>query len=266
MFTGVIRSAGNATLDLFADTGSIWRLWLAAMSSVVVGPFRGDRFRLQATMVQGVRAGFDSLPLVALITFLVGMIMALQSAYQLDQLGALDLVPNLVAISMARELAPLLTAIIVAGRFGSSIAAELGTMKVSQEIDAMTVMGINVVSFLVVPRLVALAIAMPCLTIFADLVGILGGMLVSVAVLGMGAEGYMQLTADALVLEDVYTGLVKALAFATIIGLIGCHQGLETRGGAEEVGKSTTTSVVRSIVLIIFADLFVTALFYVRGQ
>lgn len=266
MVSGVIRSAGAATLNLLADTGAVWRLCVSALSSAVIGPLRGERIRLRATMAQGVLAGFDSLPLVALITFLIGMIMALQSAYQLAQLGALDLVPSLVAVSMTRELAPLLTAIIVAGRVGSAIAAELGTMRVSQEIDALTVMGIDPVSFLVVPRLVALAMAMPCLTIFADAIGIFGGLLVSVSVLGMGANGYLMLTADSLVLQDVYTGLVKALAFATIIGLVGCHQGLETRGGAEAVGKATTTSVVRSIVLVICADLFVTALFYARGQ
>jgi len=230
-----------------------------------VGPFRGERVRARATVAQAVRAGVDSLPLVALICFLVGMIMALQSAYQLRDLGAMDLVAGLVAVSMTRELAPLLTAIIVTGRVGSAIAAELGTMKVSQEIDALLVMGLHPVSFLVVPRLVALVVTLPCLTIFADVIGILGGQAVAVVGLGMGADRYVALTVDAMVLEDVYAGLVKAAAFAGIIGLVGCHEGLKTSGGAEEVGRATTTAVVRSIVLIIVADLFVTALFYVRG-
>jgi phospholipid/cholesterol/gamma-HCH transport system permease protein len=180
-------------------------------------------------------------------------------------MGAARLVASLVAISITRELAPLLTAIVVAGRFGSAIAAELGTMKVSQEIDALTVMGIDPVSFLVVPRLVALALTLPCLTIFADVIGILGGLVVAVGVLEMGPSGYITLTFDSLVLEDIVTGLVKSLAFAGIIGLVGCHQGLKTTGGAEEVGHATTAAVVRSIVLIIGADLLVTALFYVRN-
>ncbi len=190
--------------------------------------------------------------------------MALQSAQQLRELGALDLVPNLVAISITRELAPLLAAIIVAGRFGSAIAAELGTMKVSQEIDALTVMGIDPVSFLVVPRLLALIVTLPCLTIFADVIGILGGGLVAGLVLGFGVSGFVSDAFAALTLEDVLSGVVKALAFGAVIGLVSCHQGLETRGGANEVGRSTTTAVVRSILLIIIADLFVTAWFYVR--
>ena len=258
------RLVGSATVNLLADTGEIWRLGLATASSVFLGPFRGQRIRLRATVLQALRAGYDSLPLVALICFLTGMIMALQSAYQLIKMGALDLVPVLVGISLTRELAPLLTAIIVAGRFGSSIAAELGTMKVSQEIDALTVMGIDPVQFLVAPRLIALAVTLPCLTVFADIVGILGGLAVAASVLDMGVPWYLSGTVDALVLQDIFAGLVKALAFALIIGLICCHQGLQTRGGAEAVGRATTTSEVRSIMLVVGADLFVTALFFVR--
>jgi len=265
VFGTALRFVGNTTLGLLADTGALWRLTASASERLFIGPLRGERPRFRSTIIQSVRAGYDSLPLVSLICLLVGMIMALQSAYQLRQLGAMELVPSLVAISVTRELAPLLTAIIVAGRVGSAIAAELGTMKVSQEVDALTVMGIDPVSFLVVPRLVALVIALPCLTVFADVIGILGGMLVSVTMLGMGSSWYVAFTFDSLDLQDIITGLVKAGVFAGIIGLIGCHQGLATEGGAEEVGRSTTASVVRSIVLIIGADLFVTALFYLRG-
>jgi phospholipid/cholesterol/gamma-HCH transport system permease protein len=262
---GVLRAIGGSTRDFVGDTGSLWRLTVAAFERSLIGPFRGDRFRLRATVTQAVRAGVDSLPLVALICFLVGMIMALQSAYQLRQLGAMDLVAGLVAVSMTRELAPLLTAIVVTGRFGSAIAAELGTMKVSQEIDALQVMGLNPVSFLVVPRLVALVVSMPCLVIFADVIGILGGQVIAVTGLGLGPDRYVALTLDSLVLQDVHTGLIKAAAFGAIIGLVGCHEGLKTSGGAEEVGRSTTSAVVRSIVLVISTDLFATALFYVRG-
>jgi phospholipid/cholesterol/gamma-HCH transport system permease protein len=250
---------------MLAETGALWRLAVQATRSFVLAPFIGGKIRFRETLVQAVRAGNGSLPLVALICFLVGMIMALQSAYQLQTYGALDLVSSLVAVSMSRELAPLLAAIIVAGRFGSAIAAELGTMRVSNEIDALEVMGIDPTSFLVVPRLIALMITMPCLTIFADLIGILGGMLIGVGVLELGFGSYLEDTVDSLVLQDIYTGLVKSVAFAAIIGLVGCHEGLSTRGGAEQVGRSTTSAVVRSIVLIIFADLFVTAWFYVRG-
>lgn len=260
-----LRSLGAATRGLLEDTGALSRLAASAVDRALIAPLRGEAVRLRPTVRQALEAGNRSLPLVALICFLVGMIMALQSAYQLAELGALSLVAKLVAVSVTRELAPLLTAIIVAGRFGSAIAAELGTMKVSQEIDALRVMGIDPVSFLVVPRLVGLLITLPCLTIFADLIGILGGLAVALGVLGMGWGGYLAETFDALVLQDIVTGIVKAFAFAAIIGLVGCHQGLATRGGAEGVGRATTASVVRSIVLVIAADLFVTALFYARG-
>jgi phospholipid/cholesterol/gamma-HCH transport system permease protein len=262
---GVLRTLGGTTRDFVAEAGALWRLGTAALERIVIGPFRGERVRARATVTQAVAAGVDSLPLVGLICFLVGMIMALQSAYQLRQLGAMDLVAGLVAVSMTRELAPLLTAIVVTGRFGSSIAAELGTMRVTQEIDALQVMGLNPVSFLVVPRLVALVITLPCLAIFADVIGILGGQVVAVTGLGLGAHRYVALTLDSLVLQDVHTGLIKAAAFGAIIGLVGCHEGLKTSGGAEEVGRSTTSAVVRSIVLIIATDLFATALFYVHG-
>lgn len=262
MLRAAFSVVGRSTLGLVADSGSLWRLAREAISRTVVGPFRGERLRFRAVVEQAVRAGYSSLPLVALICLLVGMIMALQSAYQLRELGALDLVAGLVAISITRELAPLLTAVIVAGRFGSAIAAELGTMQVSEEVSALKVMGIDPVSFLVVPRLVALLLSLPCLVVFSDVIGILGGEVIAVGVLGMGAGRYVSLTLDALVLDDIYTGLVKAFAFAAIIGLVGCHEGLATRGGAEEVGRSTTSSVVRSIVLVIAADLFVTTMFF----
>ena len=260
-----LLSVGAATLDVVADTGGMWRLATAALRRLLVDPFRGGRLRLPMVVHQIQRAGFDSLPLVMLISVLLGMIVAFQSAYQLDKLGALSLVANLVAVSVTRELAPLMTAIIISGRYGSAVSAELGMMQVSQEVDALTVMGIDPVSFLVNPRLVAFSIALPCLTVFADAAGILGGFTVSVLSLGIGSSAYVSNTLDALQGKDIVVGLVKSLAFAWIIGLVVCQVGLATRGGPEEVGRATTTAVVRSIVLIIGADLFVTALFYVRG-
>jgi phospholipid/cholesterol/gamma-HCH transport system permease protein len=265
MLTAATRYVGRSTIHLLTDTGAIARLAGSATSRFGESLMRRKRMRGRATIDQLVRAGYGSVPLVSLISFLIGMILALQSAYQLRDLGAVNLVPNLVAISVLRELAPLLAAIIVAGRFGSAIAAELGTMKVSQELDALTVMGLDPVGFLVVPRLAALLVSLPCLVVFADVVGILGGLAISVGTLGIGAARYVELTFDALVFQDLFTGLVKSVAFAGIIGLVSCHQGLTTHGGADAVGRATTASVVRSIVLIIAADLFVTALFYVRG-
>lgn len=265
MVSQFIRGVGHNSLGLLAEAGGVWQLAVASVDCLFVGPFHGDRIRIRPTILLIVKAGYNSLSLSSLIALLAGMIMALQSAQQLGEVGAISLMPNLVASSIIRELAPLLTAIIVAGRFGSAIAAELGTMKVSQEIDALTVMGIHPISFLVVPRLLALAISLPCLVIFSDLVGIFGGLMIAVGVLKLGATGYMISTFDALQLQDVATGLVKSLIFAVIIGLISCRQGLKTQGGAEQVGRATTASVVHSIVLIIAADLFVTAIFYLKG-
>ncbi len=258
-----LRRAGATLLEQLARTGRLWLL-AAAAARALVGPLRGRPLRLRSTVQQLLRAGNASLPLVALIAALIGVILALQSAYQLRRLGALHLVADLVAVSITRELGPLMTAILVSGRVGSAIAAELGTMRVSEEIDALTVIGIDPVGYLVVPRLLALLVAVPCLSLFADLVGILAGCGVGVLALGMGAGGYLSDSLAALELEDLWGGVLKAFAFGAIIGLVGCQQGLDTRGGAEEVGRATTTAVVRSIVLIIAADLFVTALLFLR--
>ena len=168
-------------------------------------------------------------------------------------------------IGVTRELGPLITGIIIAGRFGAAVTAELGTMKVSQEIDALIMMGIDPVAFLVAPRILGLLIALPCLAMFAGLLGTLGGLTIAVGVLDLGANRYWVDSMDALHFGDLFNGLVKVAAFALVIGLISCNEGLRTQGGAKEVGHATTASVVRSILLIIVADLFVTALFYLRS-
>jgi phospholipid/cholesterol/gamma-HCH transport system permease protein len=264
MLGGTLQRLGALVLEQLADAGRMWWLAVAATRRAVIGPFQGRPVRLRATIEQTIRVGNKSLSLVALIAALMGIILALQSAYQLRQLGATHLVAGLVAVSVTRELGPLMTAILVAGRAGSAIAAELGTMKVSEEIDALEVIGLDPVDYLVLPRVLALLVALPCLTIFADLIGILGGCLAAVGVLGLSGAAYLADTGAVLVLEDLWGGVFKALAFGGIIGLVACEQGLSTRGGAEAVGSSTTTTVVRSIVLIIAADLFVTALLFAR--
>lgn len=264
MAAEVLGRAKLLLLEQLAEAGRMWGVAVAAGRQAALGPFRGQPFRLRATVEQIVRVGNESLSLVALIAALIGIILALQSAYQLRQLGATHLVADLVAVSVTRELAPLMTAILVAGRSGSAIAAELATMKVSQEIDALEVMGLDPIDFLVLPRVVALVIAVPCLTLFADLVGILGGLVAGVAALGLSAGAYFSDSLAVLVLEDVFGGVVKAAAFGGVIGLVACQRGLATHGGAEQVGRSTTTTVVRSIVLIIAVDLFVTAVLFVK--
>lgn len=259
-----LRSVGSWCIEFVADAGRLSQITGESLSRALLGPFRGEKIRWRALSEQLIRAGNRSLPLVLLISVFVGMILSLQSAYQLREFNGRALVPALVAVSITRELAPLLTAILVAGRVGSAMAAELGTMKVGQEIDALTVMGIDPVSYLVVPRLLALTIALPCLTLFADLAGILGGCVVGWGLLGIGVQAYLADSLNALVLQDLWGGVLKSLAFAAIIGVVACQQGLDTRGGAEEVGRSTTISVVRSIVLVLLADLWVTMFLFLK--
>jgi len=167
-----------------------------------------------------------------------------------------------VAVSLTRELGPLLTAIIIAGRFGSAIAAEIGTMKVGEEIDALKTMGLNPIHFLVVPRFLALFIMLPALTLISDFVGIFGAYIFSIGPLDISSIRFINQTIEALVMKDLITGLIKTGVFAVIISFIGCYEGFIVEGGAEGVGKSTTNSVVASIFLIITADVVFTALFY----
>ena len=227
-----------------------------------VSPFKGKPVRVKASISEMVKTGYDSVPIVAVISLFVGIILALQAAYQMRKFGALIYVANLVGVSITRELGPILTAIIVAGRSGSAFAAEIGSMKAAEEVDALVSMGINPIRFLVTPKLIALMVMLPCLTLFSDFIGILGGLLLSQAALDINPSSYFQQTMSSLLVKDVVTGLVKAWAFGMVISIVGAYQGFRVEGGAEEVGKRTTASVVTSIFLVIVFDLFFTILFY----
>lgn len=227
-----------------------------------ISPLKGKPIRIRASIFEIVKAGYNSVPIVAVISLFVGIILALQSAYQLKKVGALIYVANLVGVSLTRELGPILTAIIVAGRSGSAFAAEIGSMKAAEEVDALVSMGINPVRFLVVPKFIALMLMLPALTIISDCVGIFGGFLLSTTVLGVHPQSYFQQTINALLVKDIITGLVKSLAFGAVITIVGAYQGFRVEGGAEEVGRRTTASVVASIFLVIVFDLFFTTLFY----
>jgi len=228
----------------------------------LISPFRGKAIRVKATVSEMVKAGYNSVPIVATISLFVGIILAMQAAYQLKKVGALIYVANLVGVSLTRELSPILTAIIVSGRSGSAFAAEIGSMKAAEEIDALTTMGINPVRFLVTPKLIALMIMVPSLTIISDIIGIFGGFLLATTLLEVHPYNYYQQTVNALLVKDIFTGLIKAWAFGIIITLVGAYQGFKVTGGAEEVGRRTTASVVASIFLVIMFDLFFTTLFY----
>jgi len=211
------------------------------------------------------RHGADGVPIVGLIAFLIGLITAFQAAVQLRPFGADSLVADLVGLSLTRELAPLMTAIVVAGRSGAAIAAELGTMKVSEEIDALRTLGLCPVRYLVAPRTLALVVVLPLLTLMADVVGIGGGLLVTTAQLEVSARGYLLSIEDALDPGDVLGGVLKALAFGLIIALSACERGLATRGGAEGVGRSTTSAVVSTLFYLVLADALFSVLFDLLG-
>jgi len=253
---------GGSVVDGIAYLGGLASLGGRAAYFTFVAPFRGKPLRLRQAISQAMQVGVRALPILSLITFFIGLILALQSAYELRRLGAITFVANAVAISMTRELGPLITAIVVIGRSGSAFAAEIGTMKVSEEIDALETMAIHPVDFLVTPKFLAMIVMLPCLTIWANFMGILGGALFGVAQADFTWMRYIQASLDALFLRDIITGLVKSVMFGITITAVGCYEGLSTGAGAEQVGRSTTRAVVVSIFLVILVDLVFTSLFF----
>ena len=211
------------------------------------------------------RHGADGVPIVLLIAFLIGLITSFQAALQLRQFGADSLVADLVSLSITRELGPLMTAIIVAGRSGAAIAAEMGTMRVSEEIDALRALGISPYRFLVFPRVLAIVLVLPFLILLADVVGILGGLLIAITQLEVSHIGYFISVRDALDLWDVMGGAIKGLVFGAIIALTACERGLATSGGAEGVGRSTTSAVVATLFFLVCTDALFSIFFNLVG-
>jgi len=260
--TGVLAFLGRNTLGFLRYCTGLYDLSKKAVYWTFVAPFKGRPIKWGNAVHQMVMAGVNSIPIVALISVFIGIVLALQGAYQLQKLGAASYVTALVGVSVTRELGPLITAIIIAGRSGSAFAAELGTMKVSEEIDALEAMGLNSVRYLVVPKYLALLVMMPCLTLISDTSGIVGGGIFVVLQLDQTFRSFLTATTDALVMHDITTGLIKSLEFGLIITGVGCYEGFMVKGGAEGVGKATTSAVVISIFLIILADVVFTAFFY----
>ena len=209
--------------------------------------------------------GVDALPMVAIVAACGGSILAIQSASELSQFGAMQLVVDIVVIAFTRELGPLLTAIVVSGRSGSAFSAEIGTMVVTEEIDALRTMAVDPVELVLAPKYLAAMIVVPCLTIMSSMFGILSGGVFMYLQMNMTLPIYLRDVANAILLRDVFTGLVKSLVFATIIVQVGCMEGFRVKGGPEAVGRSATSAVVKSTFLVIFADLFITAMFYMAG-
>lgn len=258
---GIVAQIGRATIDLRSETKDLLSFLgdtAHAGISLLRNP-RGGHWKEVAPLCE--RAGANAVPVVLLINFLVGCVMAFQSAKQLKMYGANVYVADLVGISMTRELSPLMTAIIVCGRSGAAFTAEIGSMKVNYEIDALRTLGLSPFGWLVIPRIMALVFVVPLLTLMADCVGIAGGLLVGVVDLELTVRGYAIESLVAIHGSDIATGLLKSVAFSLVIALVACQQGFAVSGGAEGVGRRTTTSVVASLFLLVMTDALLTLIF-----
>ena len=264
--TALIENAGRATLNLLDYVGGLTvQLWAGLCSLGTVLPISGSRHRWKSSVSQMLQVGVDALPMVGLMAICGGFILAMQGASELKRFGAIRYVIDLVSVGFTRELGPLLTAIAVSGRSGSAFSAEIGTMKVTEEIDALRVMAFDPIEFVLAPKFLAALIMIPCLSIFANVCGILAGWIFMFFSTHLGFGLYVRYALDSISIHDVIGGLIKSLAFATIIVHVGCLEGFRVRGGPEAVGRSTTAAVVKATFLVIVADVIFTAIFYFTG-
>jgi phospholipid/cholesterol/gamma-HCH transport system permease protein len=261
-----VEAIGRRGHDTFAFVGSL--AWLGydvgrwMVRSIVL---RQVRFGRDALVTQTVRVGVRSIPIVVLVSSSIGMILALQTAPSLADFGQTDKVANLVAVAVLRELGPLIAAIVLTGFAGASIAAELGTMVVGEEIEALDSMALDPVRFLVVPRVLATTLSLLLLAVISDVAAVVAGGLVGVFFLDIAADVYIKNTLDQVKNVDFLTGLAKAGVFGALLGLIACRNGLSVSGGAAGVGKATTDTVVNTVIVVVLADLLFTAVFYAIG-
>lgn len=237
--------------------GQIMLLFLSAVYWLLRPPYRWPLFLRQMEFI-----GFHSIFVVSLTGLFTGMVLALQTYYAFSMFSAETLVGATVALSMTRELGPVITALMVTGRAGSSMAAELGTMRVTEQVDALTVMAISPVQYLVVPRILAAIVVLPLLTVISDFIGVVGGYVVGVKLLGINSAMFMNKIYDFLEVADILNGLTKAAVFGLLLALIGCYKGFYTSGGAEGVGRATTQAVVLASVLILMSDYVMTAIMF----
>jgi phospholipid/cholesterol/gamma-HCH transport system permease protein len=261
-----LERAGRTAIVQVEDAGALTiQFWSVLRKLPRVLPIVGDKRRWLSAVEQMLTIGASALPMTGIMSLCTGFILALQSASELRRFGALEFVVNLVVIGFTRELGPLITALSVSGRSASAISAEIGTMVVTEEIDAIRVMGLDPVEFTLAPKYLAALITLPCLTVLSTVCGILAGYLFLAFNMDMSFRIYFHAVAEATLMRDVVLMLVKSVLFGTIIVHVGCLEGLRVRGGPEAVGHSTTAAVVKSTFLVILADLASTALFYFMG-
>jgi phospholipid/cholesterol/gamma-HCH transport system permease protein len=259
MFLDLLAVIGRGLLGACAATGSVALFALTGVSHLFRPPFY-----LRLFLRAFVEIAYFSLPVVALTAIFSGMVIALQSFTGFARFSAEAAIPGIVVLSVVRELGPVLAGLLVAGRVGAAMAAEIGTMRVTDQIDALTTLSTNPMKYLVAPRLLAATLALPLLVVVADILGVLGGWLISVVKLGFNPTEYLTRTYDFIHPNDVLTGLAKAAVFGFIIALMGCYQGYNSRGGAQGVGAATTSAVVVASILLLAFDYVLTELFFAR--
>lgn len=261
-----LNQVGAPVMDGLVYIGALALLAGRAAHFAIVGPFKGKPLRFQSAASQAMEVGVRALFILSVVTFFIGLILALQSANELAKFGAIHLVAKAVVLGITRELGPLITAIVVIGRSGSAFAAEIGTMKVTEEIDALETMAISPVDFLVTPKFMAMVVMLPFLTIWANTMGILGGAVFGMLRANFGFIGYLRASVESLSLGDIFSGLTKSVMFGAAITAVGCKEGLSTGAGPEQVGRSTTRAVVFSIFLVVALDLVFTSVFFYLGN
>lgn len=252
-----LEKIGLLITNLIEEMGRIMMFFVETVGWIFRPPLN-----LRNIFKQMVEIGVNSAGVVIIMASFTGMVLALQSYTGFKRFNAESLVGTVVALSMTRELGPVLTGLMVSGRVGASMAAELGTMRVTEQIDALLTLATNPVKYLIVPRFIAALIVLPVLTVIADIVGIAGGYFIGVKLLGANPTVYIKRTKEYLEMDDIYGGLLKAAVFGIIIALIGCYQGFYTKGGAEGVGIATTRAVVLSSMLILISNYFITAFLF----
>lgn len=257
MITAWLETFGKKTTAVFTEFGKVLIFFTQTLRWTVSPPFYFKNLIKQMEQI-----GVNSIPVVLTTALSTGMVLALQSYTGFKRFGAESLIGTVVSLSMTRELGPVLTGLMVAGRAGAAMAAELGTMKVTEQIDALETLATNPMRYLVVPRFIASTIMMFFLTVLGMIIGIAGGYFVGVQVLGTNPVTYVNQSINNTEVEDIWFGLVKALVFGAVVGLIGCYKGFNTQGGAEGVGKATTGAVVVSCMLILILDYFLSALLW----
>jgi phospholipid/cholesterol/gamma-HCH transport system permease protein len=254
-----LRLVGRAVLGTCETVGELSMFGVRALAAGIAGPYYPRQILRQLLDI-----GYFSLPVVGLTAIFTGMVLALQSFTGFSRFQAESAIPTIVIVSLTRELGPVLAGLMVAGRVGAAMAAELGTMRVTEQIDALTTLATDPLRYLVFPRLIAGVLMLPALVLVADIIGALGGFLVSVYKLGFNSTGYINSTFQYLQAEDVTAGLVKAAVFGFLVALMGAYQGYNSKGGAQGVGSATTRAVVTASILILTADYIVTELFFSR--